>query len=86
MEPINENSVRVAAWGRVGLALILTLMSQPLILLVFGKNFTASVPVFSILIWVLPIRLLTDHARWTLVARSLQRYLLVTEIDRWTAP
>jgi len=37
MEPINENSVRVAAWGRVGLALILTLMSQPLILLVFGK-------------------------------------------------
>jgi O-antigen/teichoic acid export membrane protein len=75
-----QTSVRVAAWGGVGIALILTLMSQPLMVLIFGKNFIASVPVFSILIWVLPIRLLADHARWTLVASSLQRYLLIAEI------
>jgi O-antigen/teichoic acid export membrane protein len=73
-------SVRVTAWSGIAIALILTLLSRPLMMLIFGEKFIASVPVFSILIWILPIRLLADHARWTLVAASLQRYLLFAEM------
>lgn len=73
-------SLRVASWSGIGLALMLTLFSAPFMLTIFGQKFTASVSVFAILIWVVPIRLLSDHARWALVARGLQRYLLISEV------
>jgi len=75
-----KTSMRVAAWGGVGMTLLLTLMSGPLMLSIFGNRFTASISVFAILIWILPIRLLADHARWALVASALQSYLLIAEI------
>jgi O-antigen/teichoic acid export membrane protein len=76
-----RTSLRVSAWGGIGITLVLTLLSQPFIVLIFGKKFEPSVAVFAILIWVLPIRLLADHARWALVAGALQSYLLVAEIS-----
>jgi O-antigen/teichoic acid export membrane protein len=76
-----RTSLRVSAWGGIGITLVLTLLSEPFMVLIFGKKFAPSVPVFAVLIWVLPIRLLADHARWALVASALQSYLLVAEIS-----
>jgi O-antigen/teichoic acid export membrane protein len=73
-------SIKWSTWGAVGAALALALLSSPLMLLVFGSKFTASGPVFAVLIWVLPLRMLADHARWTLVAAGHQKYLLMAEL------
>jgi O-antigen/teichoic acid export membrane protein len=75
-----QTSIRVSAWVGIGIAFSLTVLSERLMLLIFGKNFVPAVSVFSILIWVFPIRLLADHARWSLVAAGFRRYLLFAEI------
>jgi O-antigen/teichoic acid export membrane protein len=77
---IMDVSTKWSAWGTIGAALFFALLSSPLMLLVFGSKFSASGPIFAIVIWILPLRMLADHARWTLVAGGRQKYLLISEI------
>src|SRR5207244_11861593 len=51
-------SFRVAAWGGILIALLLTLLARPLLLLAYGAPFAAAVPVFAVLVWTLPVTLL----------------------------
>jgi O-antigen/teichoic acid export membrane protein len=74
------SSYRLLAWSGIGLALCLAILSKPLARLAFGADFAPAAPVLALLIWVLPIRLLSGHARWTLVAGGRQTYLLYSEI------
>lgn len=73
-------SFRVVAWGSVGGALLLTLLAEPLLTLAFGGKFDAAVPTFRVLVWFLPVTLLSGHARWTLIAVDRQSYLLRAEL------
>ena len=75
-----QASVRLVAWSTFGLALVLALLSETLMTLVFGAQFIAAAPAFAILVWTLPIRLLSGHARWALIASGRQRYLLFAEL------
>jgi O-antigen/teichoic acid export membrane protein len=65
-------SFRVVAWGGTFVALVLTLLAKPLSLLVFGHRFGQSAPMLMIMAWILPIALLSGHARWSLVAAGIQ--------------
>jgi O-antigen/teichoic acid export membrane protein len=47
---------------------------------VFGEPFVAAAPAFSVYIWLLPLRLMSGHARWTLLADERQNLLLGVEI------
>jgi O-antigen/teichoic acid export membrane protein len=78
-ERLMGSSYRVVAWGSLGLALAITLAADRLVVLAFGDAFLGAAPVLAIYVWLLPIRLLSGHARWTLVAGERQDLLLWSE-------
>ena len=73
-------SFRVVAWVGILIALILTLIGQSLLVLGFGPSFSDAAPAFVVLIWALPVTLLSGHARWALIATGLQRYVLYAHL------
>jgi O-antigen/teichoic acid export membrane protein len=74
------SSFRLIAWSSLGLALCGTLAAEAIVVAAFGAPFAVAAPVFSIYIWLLPLRLLSGHARWTLIAAERQRVLLIVEL------
>lgn len=70
-------SFRVVGWVSIGGALLLTLFGRTLLELAFGKRFSGALPAFQVLVWFLPISLLSGHARWLLVAGARQVFVLV---------
>jgi O-antigen/teichoic acid export membrane protein len=73
-------SFRVVAWGGTLVALALTLLAEPLCLLVFGGKFGQAASIVMIMVWALPITLLSGHARWSLVAAGSQSQVLYTQV------
>ncbi len=72
-------SFRVVAWGGILLGLVLALLAEPILTLVFGQPFAVAAPTFALLIWALPITLLSGHARWSLVATGHQKFSLYAQ-------
>jgi O-antigen/teichoic acid export membrane protein len=68
-----EASFRVVAWVSIGVSLGLFVLSTDLMQLAFGSAFEAAAPAFRVLVWFLPVTLLSGHARWLLVAIKQQR-------------
>jgi O-antigen/teichoic acid export membrane protein len=66
-------SIKVAAWIGIGCALLVLLGSEYFFVSIFGKEFTQAADVMNVLIWALPITLLSGHARWALIAAGHQR-------------
>ncbi len=77
---VMESSFRLVAWSGIGLALVFTLLSRDIMVAVFGAPFAAGGPVLAILIWLFPLRTLTGHTRWALIASGRQRLLLISEL------
>jgi PST family polysaccharide transporter len=65
-------SFRVVAWGGILVGLALTVLAEPLCRLGFGGKFEQSGSIVKIMAWVLPLTLLSGHARWSLVAAGRQ--------------
>lgn len=61
-------SFRVSAWAGVGCGLAATHFAEPLCRLVYGPGFAAAALPFSIIAWVMPVALLSNHAGFTLIA------------------
>src|SRR5680860_198456 len=78
---IMKASVHLVAWGAITLAVVLTLLSAQIMGLVFGPNFRAAGPVLAVLAWAVPIRMLSGHARWSLIGCAHQKSLLWGEIS-----
>jgi len=78
-ERLMRSSYRLVAWGSLGVALVSTLVAKRVVVLAYGEAFSVAASVFSIYIWLLPVRLLSGHARWALVAGERQELLLVSE-------
>lgn len=71
-----DGSIRLIAWtGFFGAALLMALAPQVLTIL-FGSGFRGGAAPFSILVWMLPIAMLSGHYRYTLIAYRLQKRLL----------
>lgn len=65
-------SVRVTAWASIGLALCLALLAGPITLIAFGDAFAGAALPFTVLVWALPLGLLSGHARFGLIAAGEQ--------------
>jgi len=78
-EALIGSSYRVVAWASLGVAMVSTILAEAIVVLAFGEAFAMAASVFSIYIWLLPVRLLSGHARWALVAGERQAYLLASE-------
>jgi O-antigen/teichoic acid export membrane protein len=74
------SSFRLIAWASIGFALATTLVANTIVTTVFGQPFVVAGPVLAVAIWILPLRLLSGHARWTLLAAERQGALLIAEI------
>lgn len=73
-------SCRLVAWGCIGFALGTVLLREEIMAFVFGAPFAAGGTALGILIWVFPLRTLTGHTRWSLIAAGRQRHLLYAEL------
>lgn len=73
-------SARLVAWAGIGLALGVCLLAPELMAITFGPEFAAAAPAISVMIWMFPLRTLSGHGRWSLIAAGQQRYLLIGEI------
>lgn len=73
-------SVHVIGWGGILVALMLTLFGHQIMTFVFGDAFATAAPALICLAWAFPLRLLSGHARWSLIAKNEQNHLLRAEI------
>jgi O-antigen/teichoic acid export membrane protein len=66
--PLVTQSLRATAWlGGLG-AIAGSLLAAPISALAFGAEFAATGPLLAVLVWALPIHLISGHARFALIA------------------
>lgn len=80
LAPLLASSCRVTAWSGIFLALALTLLAEPLMLVAMGPKLAASAPILQVLAWVLPVSLCSGHARWALAAAGAQIQVLWAQL------
>lgn len=73
-------SFRVMAWLSFGAAMGVALAASPVLVTVFGAPFAAAAVALAVLVWVIPVTLLSGHARGLLVVAGAQRCVLVAQI------
>ena len=73
-------SFRVVAWGGTFVALALTLLAEPISVFAFGGRFDQSASLLMVMAWVLPITLLSGHARWSMVAVGSQARVVYAQV------
>ena len=76
MSLLMNRSLRVAAWSSVFVAFTVTVFSERLLTLAYGAEFAPADRLLSVLVWMVPVAMLSGHYRYTLIAANLQRYLL----------
>ena len=69
---IADVSLRAGAWLAGAAAMLAATLAEPICRLAFGPGFEAAAPAFAILVWVLPVSLLSGHARFALIAAGRQ--------------
>ncbi len=73
-------SLRVVSWGAFSVTLLLALLANPLLAAIFGSKYREAVPIFSLLVWVIPITLVSGHFRWSLTAAGEYGCVLRSQI------
>ncbi len=76
LQTLLRRSLAVAMPAGLGVALGLSAVARPLLALAYGERFAGAAPLFSILVWMLPVSLWSGHYRYTLIAGGRQRWLL----------
>jgi O-antigen/teichoic acid export membrane protein len=71
-----NRSMRLAAWTGIFGALSVTLLSREVLTVLYGPGFTGGAEFLVILVWILPIALLSGHYRYALIAYGFQNQLL----------
>jgi O-antigen/teichoic acid export membrane protein len=66
-------SLQVTAWAAVFLGIVGTALAEPIITLIYGPQYQESVAVFRVLIWLIPLTLISGHYRYTLIGYNEQR-------------
>ena len=72
-----DHSLRLMAWAGLFAASLLTLLAPQVLTLIFGPSFHDGWRSFAVLVWVLPVAMLSGHHRYTLIAYNHQKWLLV---------
>ena len=71
-----RRSLTVSAWAGIFIALVVTLVSQTLMTVAYGSSFAGAGSVLSVLIWMIPVSMLSGHYRYTLIGYGRQKLLL----------
>ena len=73
-----DDSLRFTAWTGLLAATLLTALAPQVMTLVYGASFHDGWRSFAVLVWVLPVAMLSGHHRYILVAYNHQKWLLVS--------
>ena len=73
-------SFRSISWLGIMISLAGVLFADVVIRVVFGVAFAAAASPLAILVWTIPVTLLSGHARITLIAGGQQRLLLASQL------
>jgi O-antigen/teichoic acid export membrane protein len=73
LQGLLHRSLVVTAWAGVFLGLVLTLFGRQLLTLAYGPGFAGAGSPFAVLVWMVPLALLSGHYRYTLIAYNLQK-------------
>jgi O-antigen/teichoic acid export membrane protein len=68
-----RTSLQVTAWTAIFLGIVGTAFADPIITLFYGSQYQQSVVAFRVLIWVIPLTLISGHYRYTLIGYDEQR-------------
>ncbi len=80
LHPLFHRSMQIAGWSAVLTGMAGTILAGPAIQLVYGPEYERSVPIFRILIWLVPVALISGHYRYSLIAAGLQKYEMFTSV------
>lgn len=75
-----QQSFRVTAWVSIGATLGLALGARGVMVFAFGERFAQGAPSLAIMIWVIPVTILSGHARWALIAKGEQASVLYAQL------
>jgi O-antigen/teichoic acid export membrane protein len=67
------SSLRFASMVTIPLAVGMTVFAAPLTLVVFGHGYESAVPVLRIVVWTVPVAVISGHFRHALIAAHLTR-------------
>ncbi len=73
-----SRSMSVAAWSGAFVALLVTVLAQTLMVTAYGQQFVAAAGLLSILVWMIPVSMLSGHYRYTLIGYGRQKLLLLS--------
>ena len=73
---LTGGSIRLVAWAGVFGAFLLTALGEQIFTLAYGRQFAGAALFFSVMVWMLPLSLLSGHHRYILIGYNLQNYLL----------
>jgi O-antigen/teichoic acid export membrane protein len=75
-----DRSLRLVSWAGLFAGGVLTAMAPVLLSLLYGPAFRAGAASFGILVWMLPVAMLSGHHRYILIAYNQQKTLLACTI------
>lgn len=73
------DSFRFCSWAGILGAVLVTLLATPILTLLFGPEFASAGPAFAVMVWTVPLLLLSDHPRWVLVAAGWERAVVLIQ-------
>ena len=72
LQRLMRNSLQITGWVGVFVALLGTALAGPLLSTVYGAQYEPAVTVFQVLIWLIPLALVSGHFRYSLIAYDRQ--------------
>jgi O-antigen/teichoic acid export membrane protein len=73
LQDLMRSSLRITAWVAVFVGTAGMILADSMINLIYGEEYLQTASTFKILIWVLPIALLSGHYRYALIACNHQK-------------
>jgi PST family polysaccharide transporter len=71
-----DKSVRLTAWAGLFTAAVLCVLARSLLRIIYGWFYADAGETFAILVWMLPVAMISGHHRYILIAYKRQKELL----------
>jgi O-antigen/teichoic acid export membrane protein len=72
LQRLMRGSLQITSWLGVFVAVIGTVLAKPVLTLVYGSQYEPAVAALQVLIWLIPLALVSGHFRYTLIAYDRQ--------------
>ena len=73
LQRLTQTSIQLTAWSAIFLGIVGTTFAEPLIRVIYGSQYHEGVAAFRVLIWLIPLALMSGHFRYALIAYGRQQ-------------